>query len=66
LPFLPERERIPVEFASPPHAITRVILDTLDRHCVKATFFPVGGMALLGSKTLREISLSGYLPQPDR
>jgi peptidoglycan/xylan/chitin deacetylase (PgdA/CDA1 family) len=41
-------------------ATTNVILDTLDRHCVKATFFPVGGMALLGSNTLREIALRGH------
>jgi peptidoglycan-N-acetylglucosamine deacetylase len=39
---------------------TNVILDTLDQHCVKATFFPVGGMALLGSKTLREVVLRGH------
>jgi peptidoglycan/xylan/chitin deacetylase (PgdA/CDA1 family) len=39
---------------------TNVILDTLDRHCVKATFFPVGEMALLGSKTLREIAARGH------
>jgi peptidoglycan-N-acetylglucosamine deacetylase len=41
-------------------ATTSVILDTLDRHCVKATFFPIGGMALLGSKTLREIGERGH------
>ncbi len=41
-------------------ATTNVILDTLDRHCVKATFFPIGGMALLGSKTLREIVKRGH------
>src|SRR5215469_962563 len=41
-------------------ATTNVILDTLDRHCVKATFFPVGGMAMLGSDTLREIALRGH------
>jgi peptidoglycan-N-acetylglucosamine deacetylase len=44
----------------PVAATTNVILDTLDQHCVKATFFPVGGMALLGSKTLREVVLRGH------
>jgi peptidoglycan-N-acetylglucosamine deacetylase len=44
----------------PGAATTDVILDTLDRHCVKATFFPVGAIALLGSKTLREIALRGH------
>ncbi len=44
----------------PVAATTNVILDTLDRHCVKATFFPVGGMAVLGSKTLREVALRGH------
>ena len=29
-------------------------LETLDRHCVKATFFPVGEMALLGSRDFVE------------
>jgi peptidoglycan-N-acetylglucosamine deacetylase len=41
-------------------ATTPVILDILDRHCVKATFFPIGGMALLNSKTLREIADRGH------
>jgi peptidoglycan/xylan/chitin deacetylase (PgdA/CDA1 family) len=44
----------------PMAATTNVILDTLDRHCVKATFFPVGRMAMLGSNTLREIALRGH------
>jgi peptidoglycan-N-acetylglucosamine deacetylase len=44
----------------PVAATTNVILDTLDRHCVKATFFPIGAMALLGSNTLREIALRGH------
>jgi peptidoglycan-N-acetylglucosamine deacetylase len=44
----------------PVAATTPVILDTLDRHCVKATFFSVGSMALLGSKTLREIALRDH------
>jgi peptidoglycan/xylan/chitin deacetylase (PgdA/CDA1 family) len=44
----------------PAAATTNVILDTLDRHCVKATFFPVGAIALLGGKTLREIALRGH------
>ena len=44
----------------PNPATTSAILDTLDRHCVKATFFAIGEMALLNSKTLREVAARGH------
>ncbi len=41
-----------------PH--TNSILNTLDRHCVKATFFAVGRMALYNPGTLKEIARRGH------
>ncbi len=41
-------------------ASTMSILETLDRHCVKATFFSVGKMALGGARTLQEIYRRGH------
>jgi peptidoglycan-N-acetylglucosamine deacetylase len=43
---------------SPVH--TKVILDTLDKHCVKATFFTVGRMAVFSPKVLKLISKRGH------
>lgn len=40
--------------------ITRSILDTLDRHCTKATFFAVGRMAVTYPETLRDILARGH------
>jgi peptidoglycan/xylan/chitin deacetylase (PgdA/CDA1 family) len=42
----------------PPYTTT--ILDALDRHCVKATFFSVGKMALAFPKVLKEIERRGH------
>jgi peptidoglycan/xylan/chitin deacetylase (PgdA/CDA1 family) len=39
---------------------TKVILDILDRHCVKATFFTVGRMALFMSAALKDASARGH------
>ncbi|MBI1384863.1 MAG: polysaccharide deacetylase family protein [Rhizobiales bacterium] len=39
---------------------TRPILDSLDRHCVKATFFAVGRMAMAYPDTLREVVRRGH------
>jgi peptidoglycan/xylan/chitin deacetylase (PgdA/CDA1 family) len=39
---------------------TKQILDTLDRHCVKATFFTVGRMALLMQAALKEAARRGH------
>ncbi len=43
---------------SPVH--TKVILDTLDKHCVKATFFTVGRMAIFSPKVLKLIARRGH------
>lgn len=39
---------------------TRTVLDTLDKHCVKATFFSVGRMALADPKLLKEYDRRGH------
>ncbi|MBT3070855.1 polysaccharide deacetylase family protein [Rhodomicrobium sp. Az07] len=39
---------------------TRSVLNTLDKHCVKATFFSVGRMALADPKLLREYDRRGH------
>jgi len=40
--------------------ITKSILDTLDRFCTKATFFPVGRMAIAYPATLRDVLARGH------
>lgn len=40
--------------------ITRSILDTLDRHCAKATFFQVGRMAVAYPGVVREVLARGH------
>lgn len=48
-------------FDDGPHSqYTKSILDTLDRHCVKATFFTVGRMALFMSVALKDASKRGH------
>jgi peptidoglycan/xylan/chitin deacetylase (PgdA/CDA1 family) len=48
-------------FDDGPHGqYTKQILDTLDRHCVKATFFTVGRMALFMSPALKDASKRGH------
>ncbi len=42
----------------PPHTTT--VLNTLDRHCVKATFFAVGRMAVSNARTLKDIDKRGH------
>jgi peptidoglycan-N-acetylglucosamine deacetylase len=39
---------------------TQLVLDTLEKHCVKATFFSVGRMALANPKLLQEIERRGH------
>lgn len=39
---------------------TTTVLDALDRHCVKATFFSVGKMAASNGRTLKEIDKRGH------
>ncbi|WP_170936985.1 polysaccharide deacetylase family protein [Rhodomicrobium sp. R_RK_3] len=48
-------------FDDGPHShYTKTILDTLDRHCVKATFFTVGRMALFMSAALKDAAKRGH------
>lgn len=44
----------------PMPTVTRAILDTLDRHCTKATFFSVGRMALAYPTTVKAIMERGH------
>jgi peptidoglycan/xylan/chitin deacetylase (PgdA/CDA1 family) len=54
-------KEVVITFDDGPHASnTKTILDALDRHCVKATFFAVGRMALYHKKTLKEIARRGH------
>jgi peptidoglycan/xylan/chitin deacetylase (PgdA/CDA1 family) len=48
-------------FDDGPHPTnTKMILDTLDKHCVKATFFTVGRMALFSAKVLKLAAKRGH------
>jgi peptidoglycan-N-acetylglucosamine deacetylase len=40
--------------------VTKSILDTLDRHCTKATFFSVGRMAMAYPETVRSVLARGH------
>ncbi len=44
----------------PARAYTRPILDTLDAHCTKATFFVVGRMAIADPDTVKEYARRGH------
>ena len=55
------RNEVVLTFDDGPHAQhTRQILDTLDRHCVKATFFTVGRMAIFMSSALKDAASRGH------
>jgi peptidoglycan-N-acetylglucosamine deacetylase len=41
-------------------ANTQLVLDTLEKHCVKATFFSVGRMAQANPKLLQEVERRGH------
>jgi peptidoglycan/xylan/chitin deacetylase (PgdA/CDA1 family) len=41
-------------------ANTQLVLDTLEKHCVKATFFSVGKMALANPKLIQEVERRGH------
>jgi peptidoglycan/xylan/chitin deacetylase (PgdA/CDA1 family) len=48
-------------FDDGPHPTnTKIILDTLDRHCVKATFFTVGRMAMFHPELVKDIARRGH------
>jgi peptidoglycan-N-acetylglucosamine deacetylase len=54
------RNEVVLTFDDGPHPQnTKTILDTLDRHCVKATFFTVGRMALFMSAALKDAAARG-------
>jgi peptidoglycan-N-acetylglucosamine deacetylase len=58
--FLGPREVVLTFDDGPLPAVTRSILDTLDRFCTKATFFSVGRMAVAYPSTLREVLSRGH------
>jgi peptidoglycan/xylan/chitin deacetylase (PgdA/CDA1 family) len=54
-------KEVVLTFDDGPHPVyTNAILRVLDRHCVKATFFVVGRMALGAPKTLKRIAARGH------
>ncbi|MEQ1713307.1 MAG: polysaccharide deacetylase family protein [Hyphomicrobium sp.] len=58
--FLAPREVVLTFDDGPMPWITRSILDTLDRHCTRATFFSVGRMAMAYPATVREVVARGH------
>lgn len=58
--FLAPKEVVLTFDDGPLPRITRSILDTLDRFCTKATFFPVGRMAAAYPALTREIAERGH------
>ena len=54
-------KEVVLTFDDGPHPIyTKVILDILDKHCVKATFFTVGRMALFSPKMVKLAAKRGH------
>ena len=58
--FLQPKEVVLTFDDGPLPAITKSILDTLDKYCTKATFFAVGKMALDAPSTTKEILARGH------
>jgi peptidoglycan/xylan/chitin deacetylase (PgdA/CDA1 family) len=58
--FLGPKEVVLTFDDGPMPAVTKPILDTLDRFCTKATFFSVGRMAIAYPATTREIMARGH------
>ena len=58
--FLKPKEVVLTFDDGPMPWITKSILDTLDRHCTKATFFSVGRMAIAYPATTREVLARGH------
>jgi len=55
------RKEVILTFDDGPHPRhTKKILDVLDRHCVKATFFPVGLMSVFRSGLIKEAARRGH------
>ena len=54
-------KEVVLTFDDGPHpANTKFILDVLDRHCVKATFFMVGRMAIYTPKAVKQVAARGH------
>lgn len=54
-------KEVVLTFDDGPHPIyTKFILDTLDKHCVKATFFTVGRMSVFAPKLLKLAARRGH------
>ena len=54
-------KEVVLTFDDGPHPVyTKMILDTLDKHCVKATFFAVGRMSIFSPKILKLASQRGH------
>ncbi|HXF53778.1 MAG TPA: polysaccharide deacetylase family protein [Hyphomicrobiaceae bacterium] len=58
--FLKRNEVVLTFDDGPMPGVTRPILDVLDRFCVKATFFPVGRMALAHPDLVKEVAARGH------
>lgn len=58
--FLAPKEVVLTFDDGPMPWITRSILDALDRHCTKATFFSVGRMAIAYPHVVREVMARGH------
>ncbi len=58
--FLRPKEVVLTFDDGPLPAVTKSILDTLDKFCTKATFFSVGKMALAYPETVREVLARGH------
>jgi peptidoglycan-N-acetylglucosamine deacetylase len=58
--FLQPKEVVLTFDDGPMPWITKSILDTLDNHCTKATFFSIGRMAIAYPQTTREILTRGH------
>ena len=55
------RKEVVLTFDDGPHQkYTKAILDILDRHCVKATFFTVGRMAVFMSGAVKDAARRGH------
>jgi peptidoglycan/xylan/chitin deacetylase (PgdA/CDA1 family) len=55
------KKEVILTFDDGPHRThTREILDVLDQHCVKATFFTVGRMSFFMAKQLKEVARRGH------
>jgi peptidoglycan/xylan/chitin deacetylase (PgdA/CDA1 family) len=58
--FLEKGEVVLTFDDGPVASITQSVLDTLDKHCTKATFFPVGKQAVGYPEVMRAIAKSGH------